>query len=92
MTAAQLMRKTLGGIQSERGLVHEMQLMVMHSNVIACWRNLRQACRNQQRIRPRSYAGVIAGKVICSCPMLSNANVCWPGLLKPIACGQAFDC
>jgi hypothetical protein len=32
----QLKRNTLGGIQIERGLVHEMQLMVMQSNAIVC--------------------------------------------------------
>jgi hypothetical protein len=31
--APPLKRKTLGGIQLRRRLVHEMQLMVMHSNV-----------------------------------------------------------
>jgi hypothetical protein len=34
------MRKPLGGIQIERDLVHKMQLMVMPSNVVVCWRDL----------------------------------------------------
>jgi len=32
----QLKRIPFGGIQIERGLVHEMQLMVMLSNAVVC--------------------------------------------------------
>jgi hypothetical protein len=41
----------LGGIWTERDLVHEMQLMVVHSNVIVCRPDLFQGCRDEQRIR-----------------------------------------
>jgi hypothetical protein len=36
----QLNAKPLGGISTERDLTHEMQLMVMRSIAIACWRGL----------------------------------------------------
>jgi hypothetical protein len=81
----------LGGIWTEGDLVHEMQLMVMHSNVIVCGGGLRQLCRNQKRIRTPICAGAISGKLISSCPMPSNVVVCWRGLLSAIACGQAFE-
>ena len=67
------------------------RLMLMHSNVIVCWRVLFRACRDQQRIRMRSCAGVYSLNVITSCPMHSNAIVCWRGLLKAIACSQASE-
>jgi len=41
-----------------------MRLMVMLSNVIMCWRDLTQACRNEQCIRMASRAGVVSGKLI----------------------------
>jgi hypothetical protein len=81
------MRKTLGGIWTERHLTHEMQLMVMHSKVIVCWRDLSQACRDEQCIRMASRAGMVAGKLIWSCPMQSKAKQCWCGLVKRITCG-----
>jgi hypothetical protein len=67
-----------------------MQLMVMHSKVIVCWRDLSQACRDEQCIRTASCAGVVSGKLISSGSRQSNAKVCWPGLVNDIACGQAF--
>jgi len=91
LVAARLMGNPLGGISTERGLVHEMQLMVMHSNAFLCWRDLNQACRDEQRIRTPSRAGVISGKLIWSCPMPSNAKVCWRDLVTGIACGQASE-
>ncbi len=69
------MRKPLGGLQLERGLVHEVQLMMMHSNAIACWPNLRQAYRDGQRIRTRSCAGV-AGSNTSGADRHSGACVC----------------
>ena len=84
--AARLMRKTLGGIQLERGLGHEVQLMVMHSNAIVCARDPRQPYCDERCIRMPSCAEVLPGKLICSCPMHSNVLLCWPGLLKRIAC------
>jgi hypothetical protein len=89
--AARLNGKPLGGIQTERGLVHEMQLMVMHSNALLCWPDLRQGRRNEQCIRMPSRAEVVSGKLISSCPMRSNALVCWRGLINDIACGQASE-
>jgi hypothetical protein len=62
------------------------ELMVMHSNVMVCWRDLKQPCRDEQRIQTPICAGVYSGNVVWSCPMHSNANVCWRGLLKLIAC------
>ena len=76
MGAARLNGKPLGGLQLEGGLVHEMQLMVMHSNVIVCWSDLRQPYHDQQRIRTPSCAGVVSGKLISSCPERSNVLVC----------------
>jgi hypothetical protein len=89
--AAQLTRNTLGGISTERGLVHEMRLMVMHSNVIVCWRVLRQPYRDEQRIRAPSCAEVISGDAILSCPMHSNANACWRGSSQTYRVPQAFE-
>jgi hypothetical protein len=66
-------------------------LMVMHSNVTVCWRDLFQPCRDEQRIRMPSCAGVISLNVITSCPMPPNAVVCWRGLVGGIICGQAFE-
>jgi hypothetical protein len=59
--APPLKRNTLGGIWTERELVHEMQLMVVLSNVIVCWRDLRHICRDQQCIQTASCAGVASG-------------------------------
>ena len=86
----QLKRNTLGGIWTERHLTHEMQLMVMLSNAIVCWRVLTQAPRDEQCIRMPWCADLVSGKLICSCPMQSNAKLCWRGLLKRNLCGQAF--
>ncbi len=86
----QLKRKTLGGISTERGLVHEMRLMVVLSNVITCWRDLSQACRDKQCIRTASCAGVVSGNVVSSGSRQSNAKLCWPDLVNDIACGQAI--
>jgi len=65
--------------------------MVMQSNVIVCWRDLRQRCRDERRIRMASCADVISGNLIASCPMHSNAKVCWCGSLRRIVCGQASE-
>jgi hypothetical protein len=67
------------------------RLMVVHSNVMVCWRDLSQACRDEQRIRMRSCADLVSGNLIWSCPMHSNAKVCWRGLVKRIACEQASE-
>jgi hypothetical protein len=67
-----------------------MQLMVMLSNGIVCWRDLTQARRDEQCIRMPWCADLVSGKVISSCPMQSNAKVCWRGWLKRNLCGQAF--
>jgi hypothetical protein len=68
-----------------------MQLMVMLSDALACWRDFRQADRDERSIRMPWCAGVISGKLIASCLMLSNAIVCWRGLLKAIECGEASE-
>jgi len=86
-SAAQLKRCPLGGIWTERGLVHEMQLMVMHAKVIVCWPDLSQACRDEQCIRMASRAGMVPGQLIWSCPMQSKAKLCRCGLVKRITCG-----
>jgi len=77
------MGKPLGGSQFERRHAHTMHLMVMPSNVISCWRRLRQPRRSMTRLRLPSRAGVTLGKVICSCPMPSNLISCWRGLRQP---------
>jgi hypothetical protein len=66
------------------------RVMVMHSNVMVCWRDLRQICRDEQCIRMASCAGVVSGNLISSGSRHSNAKVCWPGLVNDIACGQAI--
>jgi hypothetical protein len=68
-----------------------MQLMVMQSNAIVCGRDLRQPYRDEKRIRLPSCAGVVSGNLTWSCSMRSNALVCWRGLVKRIACRQAFE-
>ncbi len=65
--------------------------MVMHSNVIVCWRDPRQGCRDEKRIQLSWYAGVISGSHIASCPMHSNAVVCWRGSVTGIVCRQAYE-
>jgi hypothetical protein len=87
----QLKRKTLGGIWTEGDLVYEKQLMAMHSNDIVCWRDLTQLYRDEQRIRMPSRAGVISGNAYLSCPLLSNAIVCWRGLVNDIVCAEASE-
>ena len=65
--------------------------MVMQSNAIVCGRDLSQAYRDERCYRTRSCAELLPGKLISSCPMHSNAVVCWRGSLKRIACRQALE-
>jgi len=85
------MGKPLGGIRLERNLIHDMQLMVMLSNAKLCWRDLSQPHRDERSIRMPWCAGVVSGKLICSCPMHSNVLVCWRDLVNHIEYREASE-